>query len=60
MLDTGYWIFIGIWRQFNAKVVKIVYFHKGFLSPFLFLYKLCAILDFSFWILDLRNSVHYN
>jgi hypothetical protein len=27
--------------------VKIVYFHKGFLSPFLFLYKLGAILDFS-------------
>jgi hypothetical protein len=29
-------------------VVKIVYFRKGFLSSFLFLYKLSAILDFGF------------
>jgi len=39
--------------------MKIVYFHKGFLSPFLFLYKLDSILDFGVGILDLGNSVHY-
>jgi hypothetical protein len=53
----------------TTGVVKIVYFQKGFLSPFLFLYKLGKISDFCIWILDLRNSaccellcrtVHYN
>jgi hypothetical protein len=40
--------------------VKFFYFQQGFLNPLLFLYKLNAILDFGLWILDLRNSVHYN
>ncbi len=33
-------------QQFKPGVVKISYFHKGFLSPFLFRYKLGAILNF--------------
>jgi len=32
--------------QTHTGAVKIAYFHKGFLSLFLFLYKLGAILDF--------------
>jgi hypothetical protein len=33
-------------KEAQSGVVKIVHFQKGFLSPFLFLYKLSAILDF--------------
>jgi hypothetical protein len=32
--------------QAGLCVVKIAYFQKDFLSPFLFLYELSAILDF--------------
>ena len=32
----------------GSGVVKIIYFHKDSLSPFLFFYKLSAILDFGY------------
>ena len=34
----------GVTDKVEGGMVKIVYFHKGFLSPFLFLYKLGAII----------------
>ena len=38
---------------------KIDDFHLAFLNPFLFRYKLGAILDFRNGILDLRNAVYF-
>ncbi len=40
-------------------MVKIAYFHRGFLSPLLYRYKLGSILDFRIGILDLRNAVYF-
>jgi hypothetical protein len=40
-------------KEHGVGVVKVDYFHKSFLSPSLFRYKLGAILDF-------RNSVHHS
>jgi len=39
--------------------VKIADLHKSFIKALFSRYKLGEILDFRFWILELRNSVYY-